>query len=180
MIKNNWLIPLQSKMAEKREYRIYGCLEHDRAVIVFDIFEAPMGWLWGKLAVIKKYQNPQLSLLWADDLICCVSTEKPIKFSKNGKFLFFTMRSRKVKLNSLPYVVVNLDTNQFCFFRMADSIDYELEQVALTKFKLVYKHKRSLAKSRDGEIIDLDQLTWFEFQNAKSVQRKYIEHTNGE
>lgn len=151
-------------------------------ILIYNIDEWRMGAYGGLFAIFSNKKRPILELN---------SSETWINFQNNDSFCFlensdclvfrlpFLYQEVGFK-EGFPFLLLQIKKKRFAFYDFdISSPYYNLKDLGKNKAEIIEQHPLELqnmeAKSRKGEIIDFDQLQWFDLNEFDRASEKYQE-----
>jgi hypothetical protein len=147
--------------------------QQNRACLIYSVAEVGMGSYRGFLALFENKGNPYITLNITKYNFS--GSKQCHQFNLNGD-LFFTVPSmyytEKNKLE-FPILIIDCIENKFSYIRIINGIHYALKEINQFNFQLIDKNHDERFISRDGEVVDLRLLEWFDLSQIDNLVEMY-------
>ncbi len=149
--------------------------ETNTACLIYLIAEVRMGWCIGFMAVYENKENPKL--VFNTTSINFSGSKDAVSFNKSGEFIFAKACLYSARDNRLecPILVFNLKDGKFSFLSIVNGIHYSIEEIDSINFRLKDNYFDNRFKSRDGEIIKINEMKFYKLEDIDTLRDIYFE-----
>lgn len=177
----DWDIPTEEfygldPKEENIEIYFHQSNKFDKAILFYDIGEAPNMCISGRFRLYSNKKKPKL-IFAPEIMIRCFLTKNPVFWFNLQSIVcvFPIIYDPKRKISELPFLLLDVDKQTFSFIKIENACLYKIIELGDKKIKLSEQKKIEGIKSRDGEIIDLDSLSWYPLKEFKNIKQIYME-----
>ncbi|MDV3426515.1 MAG: hypothetical protein LIR50_04920 [Bacillota bacterium] len=162
-----WNIDIDSLPGPNREEwpwmqdKLFENKQGDTACLIYSIAEVRMCWYAGRLAILQNKSKPEVIL--NPEKVFVNGLNDMVQYSTDGKYIYIKIMAYLSKGNKLeiPICIINLNERVFSFIGIINGCHYTIDDLGGEKIKLKDNYFDQSFEPKDGKIINLLNLEWF-------------------